>query len=357
MANPEEPRLLIRSTWLVPFLGALLLAPLALVSPLAVPPAIAAGPDISLRMGQTIVLTVPEGVDRVVTGDGEIVDVKPLPGNRQLLVSARKPGVTNFLVWPSRARGGGDDGDAPARNYQVEVTSFRRTESITIRARILEVLRGNDANVGFDWADGISWVEAPPNAPFRLGLPARSGVLDAKLNLLIQERKARLLAQPTLVTTSGQPARFLAGGEIPIPLILQNSISVEWKPYGVRLDIEPRLEGTDTIILKVRPEVSRIDQTNAIKLPNVTVPAVATRWTESTLQLRNGETVVLSALTLSDDQKAEQALPLLSSIPFLGELFKNHENKASTTELIFQITPTVAERQPLQPESGLGRQP
>ncbi len=355
MANPEEPPLPIRRTWLTSLVGALLLAPVAIVSPPVTHEVRAAGPDISLRMGQTIVMTIPEGVERVVTGDGEIVDVKALPGNRQLLVSARKPGVTNFLVWPSRNRDRDDVIEVQPRNYQVEVTSFRRTESITIRARILEILRGNDASVGFDWADGVSWVEAPPNAPFRLGLPARSGVLDAKLNLLVQERKARLLAQPTLVTTSGQPARFLAGGEIPIPLILQNSISVEWKPYGVRLDIEPRLEGSDTIILKVRPEVSRIDQTNAIKLPNVTVPAVATRWTESTLQLKNGETVVLSALTLSDDQQAEQGVPLLSAIPFLGEFFKNHENKASTTELIFQITPTVAERQPLMPESGLGK--
>jgi len=347
--------LFTRRSWMNPVVIGLFLAPLTLVAPPATVEVRAAGPDISLRMGQTIVMTIPEGVERVVTGDGDIVDVKALPGNRQLLVSARKPGVTNFLVWPARGRGHDDVIEVQPRNYQVEVTSFRRTESITIRARILEILRGNDASVGLDWADGVSWVEAPPNAPFRLGLPARSGVLDAKLNLLVQERKARLLAQPTLVTTSGQPARFLAGGEIPIPLILQNSISVEWKPYGVRLDIEPRLEGSDTIILKVRPEVSRIDQTNAIKLPNVTVPAVATRWTESTLQLKNGETVVLSALTLSDDQQTEQGVPLLSAIPFLGELFKNHENKASTTELIFQITPTVAERQPLLPESGLGK--
>lgn len=320
-------------------------------------PALAAAPDITIRMGQTIVYTVPEGVERVAVGDGEVIDAKPLAGqNRDLLISAKRPGFTNILVWPAPARG--PDGrtiQGPVRNYNIEVLSSRRPETVAVRVKVLEVSKQADGRVGVDWSDSVSWIEAPPNAPFRIGLPTRQTLIEAKLDMLVQDRRAKILAQPTLLTLNGASASFLAGGELPIPLILQNSVGIEWKPFGVKLSVTPRVEGSDTIVLGVRPEVSRIDQLNAVRLPGISVPSISTRWTESYMQMRSGETIVLSGLLSDVDEETVSGLPLLSSIPFLGELFKTRETRRSQTELVFLLTPSIVTNPNAMPELDYGK--
>lgn len=319
-------------------------------------PSLAAAPNIVIPMGQTIIYTVPEGVDRVAVGDGEIIEAKPLAGqNRDLLISAKKPGFTNFLVWPSPVKG--PDGhlvQGPVRNYNIEVLTYRRPEMVAVRVKVLEVARADHGKSGVYWSQSLSFIEAPPNAPFRIGLPQRSTLLEASLNMLVQNRKAKLLAEPTLLTMNGQPAKFLAGGEIPIPLIARDSVSIEWKSFGVKLEVEPRVEGTDTMVLHVRPEVSRIDQANGIKLQNVSVPALSTRWTETYMQLRSGQSVVISGLMGEDQDEVVSGLPILSSIPFLGEMFKSHDNNKTNTELVFFLTPTIINNPGGMPENNYG---
>lgn len=320
-------------------------------------PAVAAAPDIVIRMGQTIVYTVPEGVERVAVGDGEIIDAKPLSGqNRDLLISAKKPGFTNFLVWPSPTKG--PDGrtlQGPVRNYNIEVLTNRRPETVAVRVKVLEVSRADDGKVGVDWSDSVSWIEAPPNAPFRFGLPTRETLIEAKLDMLVQERKAKILAQPTLLSLNGASASFMAGGEIPIPLVLQNSVSIEWKPFGVKLSVTPRVEGADTIVLAVRPEVSRIDRLNAVTLPGVSVPAISTRWTESYMQLRSGETIAMAGLLEDNDEETVSGIPFLSGLPFLGEIFKTHQTRRNHTELVFLLTPTIVTNPNAMPELDYGK--
>lgn len=320
-------------------------------------PAFAAGPDVQIRMGQTIVWTVPEGTDRVVAGDGELIEVKPLPGqNKELLISAKKPGLTNFIIWPSPTKDSeGKMVTQPFRNYTVEVISSRRSEMVAIKVKVLQVDRTDGGKTGVSWSDSVSWIEAPPNSAFRLGLPQRSSLLEAKLNTLLQEGRAKLLAQPTLLTMNGASASFLAGGEVPIPLIVRDSASIEWKSYGVKLDVQPRVEGTDTIVLRVRPEVSRVDQINAIKLPTMTIPALATRWTDTTMQVRSGESIVLSGLMLDEDTDSVLGLPLLSAIPVLGEIFKSHTKTKIHTELVFFLTPMIVTVPELLPENNYGK--
>ncbi len=320
-------------------------------------PAQAAAPDIVIRMGQTIVYTVPEGVERVAVGDGEVIDAKPLSGqNRDLLISAKKPGFTNFLVWPSPTKG--PDGrtiQGPVRNYNIEVLSNRRPETVAVRVKVLEIVRADDAKAGVDWSDSVSWIEAPPNAPFRIGLPTRQTLIEAKLDMLVQQRKAKILAQPTLLAVNGASASFLAGGEIPIPIILPQSVTIEWKPFGVRLAVTPRVEGADTIVLGVRPEVSRIDRQNGITLSGISVPAISTRWTESYMQLRSGETIAMAGLLSDTTEETTSGIPLLSSIPFLGELFKTHDDRGSHTELVFLLTPTIVTNPNAMPENDYGK--
>lgn len=330
-----------------------------LILMLALPalPARAAAPDIVIRMGQTIVYTVPEGVERVVVGDGEVIEAKPLSGqNRDLLINAKKPGFTNFLVWPSPSRG--PDGrmlQGPVRNYNIEVLTNRRPETVAVRVKVVEVSRADDGKVGVDWSDSVSWIEAPPNAPFRIGLPTRETLIEAKLDMMVQQRKAKILAQPTLLSLNGASASFMAGGEIPIPLVLQNSVSIEWKPFGVKLSVTPRVEGSDTIVLAVRPEVSRIDRLNAVTLPGVSVPAISTRWTESYIQLRSGETIAMAGLLEDNDEETVTGIPLLSGIPFVGEVFKTRQTRRNHTELVFLLTPVIVTNPNAMPELDYGK--
>jgi Flp pilus assembly secretin CpaC len=319
-------------------------------------PSLAVVPNIEIRMGQTIVYTVPEGVDRVVVGDGDIIDAKPIAGqNRDLLISAKKPGFTNLLVWPAPERG--PDGhmiQAPVRNYNIEVLTYRRPEMIAVRVKVLEVQRVGHDKTGVDWSQSVSFMEAPPNAPFRIGLPQRSTLLEATLNMLVQDRKAKLLAQPTLLTMNGSSASFLAGGEIPVPLLTANNAAVEWKPYGVKLQVDARVEGTDSLVLKVRPEVSRIDAANGVKLQTISVPALATRWTETVMQLKSGQGVVISGLLEDDHDEVVSGLPLLSAIPLLGELFKSHDVNTTSSELVFFLTPSIVANPDDMPEKDYG---
>lgn len=330
---------------------------LALVILLMAVPAWAIAPDIVIRMGQTIVYTVPEGVDRVVVGDGDVIDVKALPGqNRDLLINAKKPGITNFLVWPQATKGyDGRMVQGPVRNYNLEVLTNRRPDLIAVRTKIFEVYHTDHDKTGVGWSDSVQWLEAAPDAPFRLGLPQRGSLLSARLDMMVQESHAKLLAQPTLLTLSGASASFLSGGELPIPLIVRDNVSIEWKPYGIRLDVAPQVEGIDTIVMRVRPEVSRIDRENSIQLPSVSVPAIATRWTETSMQVKSGESVVLSGLLSDEDTEVTTGIPVLSSIPFLGEAFKTHELTKQRTELVFLLTPTVVTNPATMPENDYGK--
>jgi Flp pilus assembly protein, secretin CpaC len=191
--------------------------------------------------------------------------------------------------------------------------------------------------------------------PFRLGLPIRESFFEAQVNMLVQNQRARILAQPTLLTTNGASASFLAGGEIPIPLVTQNNVNILWKEFGVKLDVAPTVEGIDNIVLKVRPEVSSLDQAAGVKIGELNVPGIRTRWTETFMQVRSGESMVMSGLL--NDQEVEQIdkLPFLAEIPVLGEFFKSRRTTKSRNELVFILTPTLVTQGQAQPEANYGK--
>jgi Flp pilus assembly secretin CpaC len=314
-------------------------------------PAHAARPDIVIPHGQTTVFSVPEGVERVVTGDASVAEVVVLPGqNRDILINAKNPGFTNFLVWG--ARGG------PPRNYKLEVLSARRDEVIAVRIEVLEVTNRDTGNVGVRWNDQLGFAEAPPSAPFRVGLPMRTEVLNASVKMLAQDRDVKVLARPTLVIQSGKKGSFLAGGELPIPLMQAGvggtSYSVEWKQFGIKLDVAPRLEGNDNITLDLRPEVSNVDQENSIQLQNLVVPAISTRWTQTSVTLNNGESIVIAGLMRTEKFRVSSKVPFLGDIPIVGYLFGSAQYDERTSELVFVVTPTVVTNNQVVPEQNYG---
>jgi pilus assembly protein CpaC len=150
------------------------------------------------------------------------------------------------------------------------------------------------------------------------------------------------LAEPNLIAYDGQEASFLAGGEIPVPVVsgLTGQLSIIWKEFGIRLNFTPTIAG-DVIRLKLRPEVSTLDFNNGIILSGFRVPALNTRRAETDVELRDGQSFAIAGLMNNVSQEDRQAVPLLSKLPIVGNLFKSRADRAEQTELLVLVTPRL----------------
>jgi len=152
----------------------------------------------------------------------------------------------------------------------------------------------------------------------------------------------RLLAQPKLVCASGETAEFLAGGEVPLPLVTMTSASIVYKPYGVILKIKPTADRSGNIQTEIEAEVSEIDASVSVSIGNsINVPGFRKRHVKTNVTVRHGETIVLSGVFNHDEQKAVSKLPGLGHIPILGELFKNRGFDTDRRELLIFVTPRI----------------
>lgn len=157
------------------------------------------------------------------------------------------------------------------------------------------------------------------------------------------------LAEPNLIAYNGQEASFLAGGEIPVPVVQGNTggISVQYKEFGIRLTFRPTIAG-DVIRLKVRPEVSTLDFGNGITLSGFRIPALSTRRAETDVELRDGQSFVIAGLLDNLTQESSAEVPILSRLPIIGNFFKSKSDRIERTELMVLITPRLV--QPLDPD-------
>jgi len=152
----------------------------------------------------------------------------------------------------------------------------------------------------------------------------------------------RLLAQPRLVCASGEQAEFLAGGEVPIPLISSNHFNVEYKQYGVILKLRPTADRRGNIQTDLEAEVSEVDTSVAVSVGgSISVPGFRTRKVKTSVTVRHGETIVLSGVFSHDEQKFVSKLPGLGNLPIIGELFKNRAFDSSKRELVIFVTPRI----------------
>jgi pilus assembly protein CpaC len=160
------------------------------------------------------------------------------------------------------------------------------------------------------------------------------------------------LAEPNLIAYNGQKASFLAGGEFPVPVAQGGAsgfgtITIEWKEFGVRLTFTPTIAG-DTIRLKVRPEVSSLDFNNGITLQGYRIPSLITRYAETDVELRDGQSFAIAGLLHNTAQQDGSKVPILGDIPIIGNLFKSKSDHREQTELMVLITPQLV--RPLDPD-------
>jgi len=161
--------------------------------------------------------------------------------------------------------------------------------------------------------------------------------LTALYRLLQNKNIAEILAQPRLVMKNGRSGTFLAGGEFPVAQTLQDSFSVEFKPFGVKLDFVPTITWSDRIDLRVYPEVSEIDTTIAVN----GIPGLRTRRSVNRVEMSDGESLIIGGLLDRRIAKSINKFPLLGDIPILGALFRSTHFQNLETELVFVITPRI----------------
>jgi pilus assembly protein CpaC len=196
--------------------------------------------------------------------------------------------------------------------------------------------------------------------------PLNFFLYNSKLNLgvtladLEAKNILQILAEPTLTAMSGHEANFLSGGEFPYPVIQGGagnfaSVTIMFQPYGVKVKFKPVVNPDGSIDLKVSPEVSALDYTNAVTISGYTVPAISTRRAETEVELRSGQSFSISGLLDHRTTVLLSKVPGIGNVPVLGELFQSKNNTHSVAELVVIVTATVVdplhrEASPLQPE-------
>lgn len=256
------------------------------------------------------------------------------------------------------AQGGGES--AVADRSEVTLESQVLTE-----VKIADVSRSTAQSFGLNLAkltDFTQLILSPPGAigGLAVGGPGLLPVNDAfqivvgdpsrgasgVLSLLERKGLAQVLAEPTLLATSGQTASYLVGGEFPVP-VSQGSgasgggITIEYREFGVRLSLTPTVLSRDRISLKIAPEVSDLDFTNGVQIGGVATPALRVRRTDTTVELGDGESFVISGLISSSANDSLDKVPWLGDLPVIGALFRSARINQEARELIMVVTPNL----------------
>lgn len=366
------------------------------------PVAVAAqGQEIVMAERTQLMLPVAGVPVRVLIDDPAVADVQILSANRQadVFVQGLKPGRTTVQVWsrgqqqpqrwpvrvvsdvhasmltrqqPVQAQvdasgdaaviSGHSDTLVSHRNAAavaaasaapgriVDASTVGPNQVVQVEVKVVEVNTSVLKEVGINWRGGRAgnnWqggnnVGSAGVIGDGFSLLYSATNFGASLNLLQNNGMARILAEPTLVALSGQSASFLAGGEIPVPasgsLGTQN---VEFKSYGIGLSVAPTVLSADRIALKIAPEASDLDYSNAIAVGDSLIPAIRTRRADTMVELADGESFVISGLVSRETTANVDKFPFLGDLPIIGTFFRNMKYEQKERELVIVVTPRL----------------
>jgi pilus assembly protein CpaC len=348
-------------------------------------------------------LVIDKGVDRIAIANEQVATVmvvrkaRGAPG-ASLIVTGKAPGSTSLLVWERGSEaastytidvqrdGATLQGHFPSSTEHQQARSAAlatqpekapladrstldvKSHTVQVEVKIIEfnkrVLKQAGLNIfstapnkhgfsfgvftpsslnsfKFDRDNALSTESSSPLAQaFSLLLGFGKANIGLNLGLLEGNGLARVLAEPTLVALSGQSANFLAGGEIPVPIAQGlGTTSIEYKPFGIGLTVSPTVLSNQRIVLKVAPEASDLDYTNAVTLSGVAVPALTTRRADTTVELGDGESFVIGGLVSRTTTSAVDKVPMLGDLPVLGTMFKRQDFQQNERELVIVVTP------------------
>jgi pilus assembly protein CpaC len=173
----------------------------------------------------------------------------------------------------------------------------------------------------------------------------RTTTLAPTLNLIITSGHGKILSSPDLVTLPGHKADFLVGGEIPIPVSSgPQQVSIDYKEFGVKLEVTPTILGNGDVETLISPEVSDLDFADGVTLNGFVVPALKTSKLSTDVITKAGESIVMGGLLSRVEQRTINKIPLLGDLPILGPLFRSTSYQTSKTDVVFVMTPTILTR-------------
>jgi len=169
--------------------------------------------------------------------------------------------------------------------------------------------------------------------------------LAGTIRALQQKNLLQILAEPNVMALEGHEASFLAGGEFPFPVVQAgttgNAVTIQFREFGVRLTFTPTIMEDNVIRLKVAPEVSSLDFSNALTISGFLVPALSSRKAQTEIELRDGQSFAIAGLIDNRLTDIASKIPVLGDLPILGNLFKSKSTSKSNTELMVMITPRL----------------
>jgi pilus assembly protein CpaC len=329
---------------------------------------------------------------RLINQDVPNANIKVTPGPAGMILSGVVPDdETAEKVRETAQRYASD------RETVINQVKVAGPTQVNLRLRVAEVSRTVTKQLGFNWeavvnqgaftfglatgvpaflGGGQSLVPPPSIQNLINPIPSLSGAtqtttnttffnlnghrytVNALIDALAEEGLVTILAQPNLTAISGQTASFLAGGEFPIPVVQGGAttaaneapaITIQFKPFGVRLDFVPTVLSSDRISIKVRPEVSELSTNGAVTISGFTVPALTVRRAETTIELGSGDSFAIAGLIQDDTINNISKYPGLGDLPVLGPLFRSSQFQRSETELVIIATPYVVRPVPNGP--------
>jgi len=258
---------------------------------------------------------------------------------------------------------------APDQDHILNTMQVDAPNQVNLRVRIAEVSRDIIKQFGINWgaggagpghfafglATGRGSLAPATGSGFQPGVTEAGGVdevlgafathgvdLNVLIDALDSEGLVTVLAEPNLTAISGAPASFLAGGEFPIPVPQGlNVTTIDYKKFGVSLGFVATITDGGRINLSVKPEVSELSADGAITLNDLTVPALTTRRTETTVDLASGQSFAIAGLMQNNVTQNIQKFPGLGSVPVLGALFRSNKFERNETELVVIVTPYI----------------
>jgi pilus assembly protein CpaC len=209
---------------------------------------------------------------------------------------------------------------------------------VSLLGGLSQLVASDDANIGSPSSD--FWLNIPASVQAILRFPVGDTTWTGIIDALQQDGLVKVLAKPTLIAMSGQRARFLAGGEFPVPVPEGlGTTAIEYKRFGVELDFKPVVLSDERINIHVTPEVSELDFSTAVQFSGFVVPGLTKRGASTTIELGDGQSFAIAGLLKENVRDVLRKFPVLGNIPVLGALFRSREFQKSETELVIIVTP------------------
>ncbi|WP_321325647.1 type II and III secretion system protein family protein [Thiomicrorhabdus sp.] len=302
-----------------------------------------------------------KNVLQTATTAGQL-DAQPLAGNYMVLLSGNVPNKAQKKRIHSVISALGLS--------VVNMINVTGPQQIKLSVRVAEVVKGNPFRSGFATRDkrdrfGLfppgnlgttasfllnvenvaagtpSGMAFPHPDGFQIGINPTGSDLFGVLSILEGRNLARVLAKPELIVQSGETASFLVGGEVPIPVAQrQDTITVEYKEFGVRLRFSPIITESGEIQMTVAPEVSNIDSSAGYQAGSIVVPGFRSRKTNTTITMKPGQSFVIGGLIQDNLRSSVSKVPFLGDIPIIGTLFRSTSYDKDQSELAILVTPT-----------------